>query len=298
MNKKTDKEALDHLASEFKQIIKGLKKYHIGDCKAGVIKEWQVRGPSDLEALKSQNLITASEEAEALSSLKKGYPEDVKFHIIRWTPQQILKGSQTLRDGRTYTLQEAFSSPTITKLDVIALVLGRYTDFSVIYEFHNNGKALNPDIIDPEASLKKDIKRYKEEGNPYKSLKRKFALAKLHDDKKELRRLHDIINSDLGKLYVVLSDVSVLASLLEQTDVPAEKLNHSLSSFKHRLANIYQLEDYLRHEKGLLADLDKVAKTKGHGNKARALRKIEAEMGKYLKAGTEKSGGGHYYQCL
>lgn len=281
------------LVKDFQDIIKNLKalkNVYIGDIKAGVIKEWQVLGPhptKKIESLLESNIISSSEATEARNLLKGSKAkakQELKFHIIRWTPEQILAGKQTLRDGRTYTLAEAFQSPTITKLDVIALVGGHYTDFSIIYEFHLGNQILNKDTIDPEASLKESIKLYKEEGNRFKVIKRKFSLAKLKNNQKDLQRFHTILNSEAGKLYTLYSDVKTLADLLDSTTLPTSKVKEALKGFKARLETIYSNDLHLAHKTKLLNNLrDATSST--------ALRAIESDLFAHLNKATELRGG-------
>jgi hypothetical protein len=283
LNRPTDEEALDELAAEFKEVIKRLqamKDVFIGDCKAGVIEEWRII-PKDgtynatasrkrVDEMVGADVITRSEAKEAYHILKDSLDPlelikargALKYHLIRWLPKQILEGSQTLRDGRPYTLQEAFSSPTITKLDTISLVQrSRFTDFSVIYEFSNKGRILNPDEIDIEKSLKENIVFYKADNNPFKVLKREFALAKFKGQDDKVKKLSAVLNSDLGRIYHILGDIGTLKSLLEDhTNQPMEKIRYELDQFKGRLANIYSLPDYLKREPTILGQLNAALK--------------------------------------
>ena len=286
-----DTEVLNGLAKDFQAIIKSLMKLpnvYIGDIKAGIIKDWEVVGtpnPSNKVKELLQNKIISEREAQLALTLLKGSKlkakQEIKFHIIRWTPAQVLKGSQKLRDGRTYTLQEAFSSPTIAKLDVIALIEHRYTELSIIYEFHNGNHIYNKDTIDPEKSLKESIKLYEEEGNRYKVIKRKFSLAKLKNKKADLTKFHNILNSETGKLYTLYSDVKTLADLLEDHSVPDQQLNSAFNDFSSRLRSIYAHELHLKDKKQLLQSL------KSRNN----LRKVEKQLYDHLQHSTELKGG-------
>lgn len=251
----SDEEALEHFVAEFKKILKdllALPNTYIGDIKAGVIEDWRVipktgtytfaTAKKKIDSLLDAKVISPHEAKEALGVLKTRptkldtllAKDVIKFHIIRWTPEEILAGYKTLRDGRRYTLEEAFHSPTITKVDVVALVDTRYTEFAIIYEFHNKGRPLNPDTVDPERSLKDSIAVLKAQGNLFKVVKRKFALAKLKNDYKGVQKYHAILNSDLGKLYVIYTDVKTLIGLLE-ADVPPSKVREAIKGFKDRL---------------------------------------------------------------
>jgi hypothetical protein len=297
-NYPTDKEALDHLAKEFQSIIRGLQRLpnvYIGDIKSGVIEGWRVVGTSTpqqkIESLFQTNIISAKEAKEALHLITTSpikAKQEIKFHIIRWTPKDVLKGRQTLRDGSSYSLQDAFHSPTITKLDVIALVSGRYTEFSIIYEFYNNGKVLNKDIIDPEASIKESIELYEKEGNRFKVIKRKFSLAKLQDNKKDLERYNSILNSEAGKIYVLYSDVKTLVSLLEGQTLPKPKLREAIRNFTKRLSTIYKSEIHLRHRRDIISMLEEAVKSK---HPILPLRRAEGILFKYLNRATKLRGG-------
>jgi hypothetical protein len=266
----------EELVKGFQAIIRTLRRMkhvYIGDIKAGVIEEWNVdvRKPAEkIERLLADGIIS-KEEAKA-------DPKTAKFHIIRWTPDQVLKGRQTLRDGRTYTLKEAFHSPTITKLDVVALVDKRYTEFSIIYEFRHNGKILNKTDDNPEKSLRDDIKLYQAEGNFYKALKRKFSLAKLLNKAKDIKRYSDLINSETGKLYTLYSDVKTLADLLERTDINADTLRQAINNFSVRLRNIYADDIHLKDKKDLLLQL----------RSTKSLREVEERLYAHLQQSASK----------
>jgi hypothetical protein len=298
VNYPTDDEALIHLVKEFQAIIRRLQKLpnvYIGDIKSGVIEDWKVIDSSNpkqkVESLFQSNIISAKEAKEALRLITTSpakAKQEVKFHIIRWTPKDVLKGYQTLRDGASYSLKDAFHSPTITKLDVIGLVSGRYTEFSIIYEFYNNGKVLNEVVIDPEESIKESIELYKQEGNRFKVIKRKFSLAKLHNNKKELERYNTILNSEAGKIYVLYSDVKTLVGLLESQTLPKIKLREAIRNFTKRLNTIYKSEIHLRHQKDILLMLDEALQSK---HPIIPLRRIEGRLFQYLNRSTKLRGG-------
>ncbi len=302
-------EALKYYAKAFQTIIRNLQKMpnvHIGDIKAGIIEDWRIipkKGSykfqparEKIESLFQTKIISAEEAKLALASIPVRPQkidvlkarDGIKFHIIRWTPETILKGYQTLRDGRKYTLEEALGSPTITKLDVVALVQGKYTEMATVYEFHNGKEVLNPDVIDPEKSLKESIILYQNKGNLFKVIKRKFALAKLKNDIPRLKKYNAILNSELGKLYIVYSDVKTVVELLEDTTLPADKLRDAILGFKHRLARIYSLEDYLKSEKGILSNLDKAINSK---TPLPTLKKVEEALLLHLTKATSLYGG-------
>ncbi|NBO23056.1 hypothetical protein EBU94_06950, partial [bacterium] len=203
-------------------------------------------------------------------------------------PDEVLKGKKQIRGGLTITLEQAFGSPTIAKLDVIGFVQqNRFTDFSVIYEFHNKGHPLNPDKIDIVKSLKENIIAYESEGNIFKSLKRRFALAKYEGDHKIILELTPILNSDLGRLYIIIGDIGTLIALLEDFKAPQTKIKYEINQFKNRLANIYTLRDYLKNENKILSEIDSIVK-RPTGTMIEPLSKLRDELEKYLQDNTKK----------
>ena len=310
---------LDELASEFQQIIKnlrGMPNVYIGDIKAGSIEEWRLIGKNaglvdgkivgynavaskrKVDELYRAKVITEGEKRSADELLKdKPSPEDflvarkkIKFHIVRWSVPEVLQGSKVLRDGRRFTLQDAFSSPTISKLDTIGMVQNnKYTDFSIIYEFKADGKVLNPSFEDIGKSLSEDIVFYKNENNPFKVLKREFALAKFRGDDATIKKLTPVLNSDLGRLYSMLSDVGTMIALLEQNHkVPMKNIRYELDQFKARMANVYELPDFLKAEHTLLGHINSAMKTTSKSSFLSHLNAIENLIQSSLTHNTKK----------
>jgi hypothetical protein len=253
-----------------------MKNVYIGDIKSGEIAEWKVIPDSatikngkvvglDMKEVKDkiatlikENVISA-EEAKEVNIFWGGVSERatpspkiflemkrlLKFHIVRWTPQDIFAGKIELRGGRIYTLQEAFTSPSITKLDVVAYVQqSRYTDFSIIYQFKNNRTILNPVVQTSDIdSIKQDVKYYYDTGNYFKAMKRMFSIARLLNDDSMIVKLNTILNSDLGRIYSILSDIGTLQYLLDnESYLSVERIKYELDQFRNRLANVYAIK--------------------------------------------------------
>ena len=277
---------LTKLRKKFQAMIRELqsmKNVWIGDIKAGVVEEWRIlnkaahvsggrvvgydakHSKSVLLSLVAKKVLSSKEAKEASTLLKPSLsPEaflaakdELKFHIVRWTPKEVLANRKVLRDGSTMTLEQAFHTPGIAKMDTIGLVQNnRFTDFSVIYEFRAGPTVLNPEKIDIETSLKEAIIAYKNKGNYFKLMKRYFALAKYQNNIKVIERLAPVFNSDLGRLYHIIGDIGTLVTLLEDhTGVPLESVRYEIDQFINRLSNVYSLDDYLKHEKAILRDI-------------------------------------------
>ena len=279
-------EALDILASAFQDIIKTLrsmKNVMIGDIKGGEIEEWRVFPEkagvysgkiegynatalrSRVDDLKKAKVLTPAIAKEYMVLLKDSPSineflvarDTIRPHIIRWTPAEVLRGFVDIPGGKTFTLQDAFSSRGITKLDVIGWVHGNvFRDFSVIYNFYDMGIRLNPHPIYVTQSLEEDIEIYKNEGNPFKALKRKFALAKWKKDTATMEKLQPILNGDLGRIYSLRSDIETLLYLLEHSKGDMGNIHFEVEQFRERLANIWSIPDFLFVEPHILGKLD------------------------------------------
>jgi len=261
---------LPSLCKRFQSIIKGLlntKNLYIGDVKAGLIPEWRiinddaavikgkVKGYSAADSRKRLNsiksLLTDAEFKEAAKLLvNKPTPQQffeaidvLKFHIVRWKPSDVLKGHIVLRDGRHYSLEEAFSAPYIVKLDAVAYIHNnKFADFSIIYSFKNEKGEINRYIVDVAKELEQSYLSYRYSDNYFKAAKRLFSIAKAKNDGPKIEAFNEMFNSDLGRLYSIISDAKTILYLLEnERHIPLEKIRYEIDQFRGRLGNIYSI---------------------------------------------------------
>lgn len=247
----------------FKSIIKRLLKLkdcYIADIKAGAVPEYElVEGRIEagrvigfnykraIERLEAMTFLDAAEKAEAHKLLFERptvgqwlrAKDMLRFHVVRWTPKQCLRGYVELRDGRQFTLEDAFQSNGRTKIDVVAFIQSRFTDFSCIYVFKGKEGIYNAMGDD---TIKEDILSLSLAGNFFKVAKRMFSLAARTGRKNDLLKLNELLNSDLGLLYSILSDINTMLFLLdEEKNIPIQKIRDELDAFRSRIANIYSV---------------------------------------------------------
>lgn len=294
------------LIRRFKHIIKtlrGLPNTVIGDIKCGVVDEWDVVGDTrdltrsrrKIDELVRDNIITSNERKMAETALKGDHPEKViKFHILRWTPAEILAGQQEYR-GRVFTLAYALQTKGLCKVDVISLVQNnRYTDFSCIYEFRSpSGKVLNKVDYDIVGSIRRDIDYYSKKGSWVKVMKRQFALAKIEDRTSSIQYLHAVLSSDLGRLYQIVSDLGTLLVLLEGKKGDPKRIRFEIDQMIGRLSNIYNLPAYLKAEWDVLGTIRSALRSPKLLPKVRELYdKLEEVMEKEAKRFVRKKDNG------
>lgn len=257
---KTPQEAVKGLQTIVRRLLKN-KNVVIGDFKAGLIEEWMpVKGSiqkgkvvgykaSELKERlqKLKPLLTAEEKALSIPSSPSpaeflSLAQKLRIGLVRWTPAEILKGSKKLRDGRTYTLEEAIQSPTITKLDITAYVKEeRFVELSIIFVFKRNGKALNEDPNENSVtnSLRESILALEHEGNYFKMAKRIYSLAGVLGNTQAQHKLARVFNSDVGRLYSIVSDLETLSDLYDAGHKPDEKkVKQELDNLRVRLGYI------------------------------------------------------------
>lgn len=308
---------LSELRRKFQANLKTLRampNVFIGDIKAGVVEEWRVIPQTarihkekvegynstafrkKVDSLLSAGVITEQEAKEAHGLLKDRptqcefllAKQSLKFHVLRWTVSEVLENKKRLRDGRMMTLEEAFHTNGITKLDVMALVQqNRFTDFSVIYEFRCNGKVLNPEPIQIKSSLEESLIAYLCEGNYFKALKRLFALAKYHNHLPMVKHLTTILNTDLGRLYLIVGDIDTLLQMMEtHKKVPYSVIRYEIDQFIARLSNIYSIDGYLKKDDKIIGEIRNILRQPDHQIKKR-LEGLREELNSVLQTASK-----------
>jgi hypothetical protein len=182
--------------------------------------------------------------------------EVMKDHILRWTSRDILDGKVRRPCGKMMSLEEAVMSPTMVKVDVISLLENsRFVEISMIYDLYKDGKAIN-ERFSIEHNIRENIITFSETGQWFKVLKRIFSLANIHGRTDTAEIIIPILNSDLGRIYQVISDASTLIDMLDR-HIWDDEMAKEVDGFKYRLSNVYQNQPYLANERELFNMIDK-----------------------------------------
>jgi len=250
----------------FQALIKKASKYgKITDIKCGEVSEWnlmtkvrmsgrKVVGYNQKEELAHlsklwQNKIVTHDEFMMMSDLltpSMTISESVKarkegrFGVLRWTPKDVYDGYLKLRDGKIMYLTEAVKTKGITKVDLVAWIQDKYVEVSNIIVFTNrSGKPL-PKLNNLKESLSENLLAYEVDGNYIKVAKRMFAIAKLRKDTETIDTLLDILNSQLGSLYLVTADLEVLQEFPSAINSSRKRLQ--LDLMRDRFAKLFYPE--------------------------------------------------------
>jgi uncharacterized protein YqgQ len=265
-----------NIIPDFKSVINKLlkrKNVYIADIKSGEIPFLKVI-PTDtneinynerregfiikLNELYKNGCIDKEEFNESISILKpdlknmdisivKHY---IRFEIIRWKPQDILKGFVVYRTHKVPLNKYLFGDNT-TKIDTIIWVNGiRYTECSMIYFFLLNGKPTNSMATEYIETIKNEIPYLLYKKRYMKICKRINNLETYSENPNEkiLEQFYKLFNSDLSLLNQVLGDIAVLKYLIENINhIPKEKFEFEIDQMKYRLGNMTNSQ-YLNKE--------------------------------------------------
>jgi hypothetical protein len=236
---------------QFQALVKRAGKVGtITDIKCGEIPEWNLlttkkysreKELKHLQELWQNKIITDAELREAQKLLQPNLtiPElykarkALRFGIMRWTPAQVAQGSMKFRNHTVY-LEEAMKSKGITKVDVVAWVKEKYVEVSTILVWTHRGKPY-ANVKNVVNALKEDLIVFAHDGNFMKVAKRLYSLAKLTGrDRESLER---ILNSHLGAVYLVVSDLKLLDEF-PNAITPARK-RKQLDSLRDQMSKLY-----------------------------------------------------------
>jgi len=177
-----------------------VKNYDQGNELEHLSALWSAKIITHDELMLGQELLKPELTAVEFITAKK----ELRFGLLRWTTREIAQGYKTLRDKQIIYLDQAFQTKGITKIDVIVWVKNKYVEVSniVLWTKRNKFIAYVPPI---KKGLAENILEFEAEGNYVKVAKRMLSLAKLYKDKTNVDKLTEILNSPLGKLYLVFA---------------------------------------------------------------------------------------------
>jgi hypothetical protein len=259
---------------QFQALIKRAGKVGtITDIKCGEVPEWNLlrtktysreKELKRLQELWQEKIITDAEVREAQKLLQPNLtiPElykarkELRFGVLRWTPADVARGSIRFRNHTVY-LEEAMKTKGITKVDVVAWVKEKYVEVSNILLWTHRGKPY-ADVKNVANSLKEDLVVFAYDGNFMKVAKRLYSLAKVTGRDRE--GLERILNSHLGAVYLVVSDLKLLEEF-PNAITPARK-RKQLDSLRDQMSKLYFPEFHeAKNPKTLLPKLEETLQT-------------------------------------
>lgn len=239
--------------AQFRGLVKRAGKVGtITDIKVGEVPEWQMMRSAKydrkaelehLGRLWQAKVVTDEEVREAKKLLKEHMSprelveakKELRFGVLRWTPAEVKAGVKKYR-GRVFRLEEAMKTPGITKVDLVAWVKDRYVEVSNIVLWTHNGKPY-ADLPDLYQALGEDILYYEGEGKYMKVAKRMYSIAKAKGLVQDQEDLLSILNSHLGAVYTLVSDLELLDEFPDA--VTAERKRKELDLMRDRMGKLF-----------------------------------------------------------
>lgn len=283
--------SIAEIKKRLQDVIKSLRgNCFFNDIKIGEVPEWDImkgkfsikKSQSKVDELRRHNIINEGEARSANILLEHATTsfnyiktkKSIRWHILRWKPNQILEGVLHYR-GRTFTLEEAILSGGMVKIDVCADINNRFTEFSCIYSIYIKNKLVTHKSENIIKLLREDIIYYNKT-NPFKALKRVFALSKQFKDAKQAEILVPLMNSDLGRLYQIITDLETLHNLLERPleHKDKEEVKTQIDEMRARMGSIYMLKDFLKKEPDILGEIELILKSNDSKMKERLYKLI------------------------
>jgi len=208
-------------------------------------------------------LLSGDEVSQLAQLMKQGsalaYEKIAKMirnhFVIRWNSSEIAKNRKQLPLGVSVTLDDSINKVGQCNIELISILNGRLVDESNYfligyYAPDGNFKYVNlpkEALIDFREwrlqSLRKSMKQVinsKLEYNPIKYAKRLYSYALVLNDTPLMARVEKILNSRLGLIYQIKSEIGTILKLLElkPAHLPMEVLQNQLENIKYRLAGV------------------------------------------------------------
>ena len=278
------------ILKDLQYVIKGImpmRNVYIGDIKSGEVPKFKVveddttadNYPERRETMinKINDLyrkkhISAKEKKDSLALLQPNLGEldiyiikhDIRFEVIRWTPQDILNGFVHYR-GMKIKFEDYLYGDSITKIDVIAWLNGiRYNEVTMVYAFTTDETKdaimLNKKFGNIELALLDQIPYLLHKGMYMKICKRINSIIRASEtpDKNLLKKLYSLFVSDLGLLNQVISDIGVIEFLIENIEnIPETRFEYEINQMKTRLGNMTNIS-YLKKQNVVIKLLDEL----------------------------------------
>ncbi len=161
----------------------------------------------------AQNLLDVSDDDDFFDLIREHL-------VLHWTLDEVLAREKLLPGGRKITLTEALKIPTVTKLDVISWINGRYQPVEVFYnlQYTQNGNIVSLFPLNSyTSSLLADIELYgsARRYQPLKLMKRIWILSRLTNCYSVLQALDPILQSDAAAYNQIVSDIETIWYLLD-----------------------------------------------------------------------------------
>jgi hypothetical protein len=288
--------------------------YYYSEVKAGIDKRYDVnigkmshgifipnpKLAQIAQDMYSQNLFTETEYNIIQLILSKRHLEARGYDaityifrerkILRWTPEETLKGEKVLPLGIKISLKTALTHKSAVKIDMIMKHGGRLieiTNFVALY-YEDKGKLyfINSNLLDANninVQLPQEIEKLYFSDmfySPFKMVKRMYSLARHNRDCRVLRKIIPFISSNASLLYQVKSEIDTILLVMDRyTKYPTDFINTQVENFKPRIASVVEIpQDDLFNLNELITDITTTKQKKQKMEKLKELKEYIVEF--------------------
>ena len=222
------------------------------------------------DKLLARNLITGEEYETIMAIVERDLPTAYDFdvlynlfrehRILRWTDNEVIRVYKILPEGIKMTLVDALKMKAHVKIDMITNLNGKFIEmtnffFLVVKKMDGKDYLINfhreydKDYLlhRSEEELPKEIEKLlfsKYYFNPFKGVKRIWALARHYRDMSMINKLKDFISSNISLLYQLKSEIANMMLLIQKLKTyPKVGINNQIQDIKSRLVYVLEVGD-------------------------------------------------------
>lgn len=232
------------LQEHFKKVFKNkalMSKVYFMDFKCG----WDERliydeDQTNLTTYLNNPLIPKSNKKEILKATGQAREDLIRdLFILRWTPQDIIKGKIKLIDDTYKSFVDCLNDDTRIKLDLVIPMDSGLVEMSEVYTYKQTPPTKQELIHD----LEEDIKYYKS-FDTLKATKRLFSLLKLENKNKSLqKKLVQLFNSEVGFINKIKNDLTLLMEVDNKHGIDFKDIQYASQIYKERLGRVAYINE-------------------------------------------------------
>ena len=199
---------------------------------------------------------------------------------LRWTYEEMKNDN-----NQGVTFAEALRHKSMIKMDIIALISGRFIEITEVYNIYLDGEPnMSPSLDDIVDDITKEYSDEVRDGNYMKALKRMFSLLKLKgEEPRKQDILLDYFNSPEGLVYRCKNDLETMYLVLDSPKFDLSEIRESLQLLKEILSAF-----------PVVNDLEKISKMKKKNDMKPLLRKqiriLKKHINEQAKAFIKRNG--------
>ena len=152
---------------------------------------------------------------------------------LRWTYEEIKNNN-----NQGVSFAEALRHKSMIKMDIVALVSGRFVEITEVYNIYLDGEPnMSMTLEEIVENIKNEYAMEVRDGNYMKALKRMFSLLKLKNEEPQKQELLlEYFNSPNGLIYRCKSDLETMLLVLDSSKFNLIEIRESLQLLKETIS--------------------------------------------------------------